>query len=353
VAAGWNFGGVALKIDNTMFSMYAKCPSLYFERYEADASLLCGVPESPLERRQTDLLALPEILNNNNGPRQGLGIELARESPSRDFGTRMHQLLHERRLDRMGFRPNGQLHSESQCPPGEFIRSPEWPSEDIEAEAQATLAAYEAHYIRDYEYIESERTSTVPLDRPCPECGGRGLAKLDIQTNQRVCRECHKIFTIHELVVKLDAVVRHGDETIGPMDTKTESKPGYNTREDWAGRTQAKIYLYALGALYPDQRVSRLVVDVVSRGSPKARRGPIFYRHDDIGSSPEGLEEAIRNVNYVADRIEAHRREGWWPANMNACKKGWERCDYFDLHVLGRSAENLRKYKPAEQYLDL
>jgi hypothetical protein len=171
-------------------------------------------------------------------------------------------------------------------------------------------------------------------------------------TDQRTCQQCGTTFTQHELVVKLDAVVRYPDGTIGPFDTKTESRQGYNTREDWSGRTQAKIYLYALGALYPEQRVSRLTVDVVSRQSPKARRPTIFYRIDDISSTPDALAEAIRNVNYVADRIEEHRKQNWWPANMNACKRGWERCDFFDLHVIGRTPESLRKYKAAEQYLD-
>jgi len=147
-------------------------------------------------------------------------------------------------------------------------------------------------------------------------------------------------------------VVRYPDGTIGPFDTKTESRQGYNTREDWAGRTQAKIYLWALARLYPEQHVSRLTVDVITRGSPKARRGPLYYRIDDIASPSDALNEAIRNVNYVADRIEYHQLTNWWPANMNACKKGWEKCDFYLIHVNGRSQENLRHYRPAEQYLD-
>jgi hypothetical protein len=250
----------------------------------------------------------------------------------------------------MGLRPSGLSEQPSS---GQYQPSPEWPNEAIESECQATLAAYEAHYVRDFEYLESERTSSVPIARNCPNCGGEAQEKLSLASDQRVCRECGQIFVIHELVVKLDAVVRYGDGTIGPFDTKTEARPGYNTREDWAGKTQAKIYLYALGALYPHERVSRLTVDVVSRASPKARRGPLFTRLDDISSTPADIQEAIRNVSAVADDIQHALRVGFWRSNMNLCKRGWEKCSYYDLHVLGRTEENLRKYKPAEAYLDI
>jgi hypothetical protein len=38
---------------------------------------------------------------------------------------------------------------------------------------------------------------------------------------------------------------------------------------------------------------------------------------------------------------------------MNICKDGWKRCDYYDLHVIGRTEANLRKFQPAEDYLGL
>jgi len=286
-------------------------------------------------------------------PTSGLnnrGIELDEPSEGRDFGTRMHQLLHERRCRQLGIsihtgkRPLGRLGTETY---------PEWPDEGIESEAQATLAAYEAHWIKDYEYLESERTSIVDLPERCPTCWSDGLRRADLPDDQQWCALCQRAFTVHQLVVKIDAVVRHDDGTIGPMDTKTESKPGYNSREDWSGRTQAKIYLSALERLYPNERVSRLVVDVVTRRSPKANRQPLFTRLDDIASTPQQLDEALRNVVHVADCIEQNRRVGWWPSNMNVCKKGWEKCDFYPLHVIGRTSENLKKYRPAEKYLEI
>jgi hypothetical protein len=337
-----------MRLDNSAFSMYMKCPLLYKEKYEA-----------------TDFVerASKDVSGGDNGGGDGgaspvasairepvfslpviqPGIELIKEREGLDFGTRFHQLLHERRRLLLCQHPVGE-------PPKP---APEWPDEAIEAEAQATLAAYEAHYIADCEYLESERTHILDLPARCPDCW-RDCSDDETSTPGRYwCKECQRAFNRHKLIVKLDAVVRHGDGTIGPFDTKTESKPGYNTREDWAGRTQAKIYLYALGALYPNERVSRLIVDVVTRGSPKARRGPVFYRHDDIGSTPEAIGDAVRNFVRVASLIEEHKRTGWWPSNMNVCKKGWERCDLYDLHILGRTEKNLAKFRPAEQYLEI
>jgi hypothetical protein len=377
-----------MRLDNSQFAAYMKCPQFWYEHYEADNSDV---------QRSRDRESLYQIQpaaegGTANGPVGVVlandadhnhrfaerGIELDEPAEGRDFGTRLHQLLHERRLRGLGFRAVGRLdklevapgtelgaslHREGNSgllgpqpsPAKEFVPTSEWPDERIESEAQATLAAYEAHYVRDYNYLESERTHIVPLDRRCPYCAGAGhrSSAPGRADDQRVCGKCAREFTMHELIVKIDAVVEHADETLGPMDTKSESKPGYNTREDWAGRTQAKAYLWALRQILPNRHVSRLVVDVVTRASPKQRRGPIFTRIDDISCAPPALEEAIRNFNYVADRIEEHRRTGFWPANMNICKRGWERCDYYLLHVDGRTEANLRKFRPAEDYLSL
>jgi hypothetical protein len=299
-----------MRLDNSAFTLYMLCPKMYYERYEADvrevrdrpqvrsenASSSAGVAEEPTE--------VPVVLR---------GIELAsRSRDGLDFGTRFHQLADHARLRKMG-----------QDAVGRELDNRDGLSEQLHAECDATFAAYEAHYLgSEYTYLESERTHVIPLPN-----------------------------SPHELVVKIDGVVRFGDGTIGPLDTKTESKPGYNFREDWAGRTQASLYLWALTQLYPKERVSRLVVDVVTRGT--ARRGPTFYRLDDISRPQESLDEAIRNVIWVCEDIEESRRTGFWRSNMNICKQGWKRCDYYDLHVYGRTLENLAKFKPAEAYLDV
>lgn len=348
-----------MRLDNSAFSLYMSCPQKYYERYEAPQDDVQRPQDGPglvqiSGTAQTDPVSqLPVAVRvasgdqNGSGGQPNRGIELDESREGLNFGTRMHQLLHERRLRRLG-QP--------------VVASAEWPDEAIESEAQATLAAYEAHYVRDYAYLESERTHIIPLERPCPRCDSdkyrdheahNAIFDSQLTEDQRECTNCGCIYSIHGLIVKLDAVVRHDDATIGPMDTKTESRSGYNTRKDWAGRTQAKAYLYALERLYPHERVSRLVVDVVSRQSPKARRPVGFYRIDDIDGTPDAIQEAIRNMNYVADRIEEHRKTGWWPSNMNACKRGWDECDFYLLHVEGRTQANLKKYRPAEIYLEV
>jgi hypothetical protein len=90
---------------------------------------------------------------------------------------------------------------------------------------------------------------------------------------------------------------------------------------------------------------------VVTRGT--ARRAPSFNRLDDIARPPDALDEAIRNVIWVCEDVEASRRSGFWRSNMNICKDSWKRCDYYDLHVYGRTPENLAKFQPAEEYLDV
>jgi hypothetical protein len=287
--------------------MYSQCPKMYYERYEcADLSGVSSVgPTESVGTNEASTTSIPANLR---------GIELSsRDRTSLEFGSRFHQLVEQQRLGYLS------------RPVPEY---PEVPDSRIESECQATFAAYEAHYLPEpLRFLEAEKVHVLKL--PLSETG-----------------------TQHELAVKLDAVVRHADTTIGPLDTKTEGATSQNnTRESWAGRTQASLYLWALKQLYPNETVSRLVVDVVTRGTSK--RGPVFRRMDDIDRPQGALDEAIKNVVAVCEDIELARRTGFWRSNMNICKDGWKRCDYYDLHVIGRTEANLRKFQPAEDYLGL
>jgi hypothetical protein len=303
-----------LRLDNSAFTLYMICPQKYFERYEYEMPpLQLDIPANVEGGGMAKACDVSGTSGGNpaseNAPSPSTpGIEIiARSREGLDFGTRFHQLYENRSRELLGL--------------GVKIY-PEWPDNAIEDECQACWAAYEAHYPSEpFEVLSCERTEAIRIPG-----------------------------TDHELVVKLDRAVRFADRTIGPMDLKTESTPGYNTRESWAGRTQASLYLWALAQLYPRENVSRLVVDIVTRGNSK--RAPTFTRLDDISRPPSALEEAVHNVAYVCDRIESHRRSGFWPANMNICKDGWRRCEYFDLHVYGKTDANLRLYRPAEAYLD-
>ena len=295
-----------MRLDNSAFSAYMRCPKLYYERYEAADFL--GVHRGLLSNvARTG--GVPTDAEPPDGPLvRTPGLQLRADRAGLQFGTRFHQLseLEHRRL--LGL-------------PAKSYQ--ELTDGQLESECQATWARYEAHWIGDpLKILATETTHIIEI----PE-------------------------TPHELVVKIDDVVGFPDGSIGPKDLKTESVPGHNYRENWAGRTQASLYLWALTQLYPGEKVSRLVVDVVTRGSPK--KSPTFYRLDDISRPPDALADAIRNVARVCEEIERHRREGWWPSNMNACKEHWRKCDMYDLHVLGRTEGNLALYEPAEQYLDI
>lgn len=290
-----------MKLDNSAFSAYMKCPRLYFERYEAQDF----ISNAPGSSSRPDGPAVPEATAL---PILRPGLQLRADRAGLQFGTRFHQLSECAHRQLLGL------------PAREY---PELADGQLEDEVHATWARYEAHWVGDpLKILATEATSVIPI----PE-------------------------TKHELVVKIDDVVQFPDGTIGPKDLKTEGTPGHNFRENWAGRTQASLYLWALQKLYPGEKVSRLVVDVITRGSPK--RSPAFYRLDDISRPQAALDDAIRNVARVGDEIERHRREGWWPSNMNVCKDSWRKCDMYELHVLGRTEANLRLYEPAEAYLDI
>lgn len=93
-----------------------------------------------------------------------------------------------------------------------------------------------------------------------------------------------------------------------------------------------------------------MVIDVVTRGS--AKFPPSFRRMDDISQSDESQADAVRNVAYVAEEIARCREQRWWPSNRNSCVDPFgQRCEYYPLHVIGRTDANLRLYKPAEDYL--
>jgi hypothetical protein len=291
-----------VRIDGSAFTKFRFCGLAYKERYEeVHPSVL--VPQPQPNGNQLPILDL-----DTRALEPPRGLVSLQPTPDRDFGTRFHQLVanHRRRLAGL---PE--------------VQYPEWPDEDIELECRAIWAQYQAHYaIEPWRFLSVERTEHVPIPG-----------------------------TPHELTVRIDAVVGFDDDTIGPLDTKTEKHGSRaNTRESWASRTQAALYLWACQRLYPQETVSRMAVDVVTRGSPKFP--PAFRRMDDIAPSLEQRDDAVRNVVAVADEIVRCRQEGWWSSNRNSCVEWTGRpCEYFPLHVLGRTDANLRLYRPAEDYL--
>lgn len=246
---------------------------------------------------------------------QAVGLELANESADgRLFGSRMHELLHEYRAKLAG------------KPIAEFAPCA---SSAIESEAQICFAAYQAAYpVEPFEVIEAEQTRVVPLP------GGK-----------------------HELVVKLDALVRskaHG--CLQVLDTKTQSRASSNNDpEHWAARPQVSLYLYAARILYPTEEVSdEIILDLIRRQSPKGQAGPEFHR-DSPRRSEHQIDKAVRDICWVADQIESMRASGYYPAFEDACKMGNWKCSYYNLHVIEGAREDLLKryFKPAEPYLEV
>jgi hypothetical protein len=276
-----------MRIDNSMAKAWRKCPLEYYEKYIAKYT-------------GSELV----------------GIETARgNTTARDFGKRMHELLHEHRE------------------PGIKPVFPEAPDAAIEAEAQSTFAAYLAHYpVEPFTVVQAERTQVVPL--------------FDSMKRER-----------HQLIVKLDTLVRNRQGELQVLDVKTQNRASNNNdAEHWAARPQVALYVYAARLLYPKEKVSdEVIIDLIRRQSDKGLVGPEFHREHPRRNALQ-IHEAVLDLIWVADRIEEMERSGFWPTNRDACKVGNWKCDYFDLHNFATEAraDILRKsYKPAEPYLEL
>src|ERR1051326_4761031 len=111
-----------MQIDNSQFTMYMRCPKMWWERYEAkyaaEALSINSRRGSGTSSNAPPVVAapaatgeLPAVVGTlgqagefpifqPGGTLQG--IELDEPSEGRDFGTRFHQLLHERRLRQLG-----------------------------------------------------------------------------------------------------------------------------------------------------------------------------------------------------------------------------------------------------------
>ncbi len=205
--------------------------------------------------------------------------------------------------------------------------------EALETEAQEMIAAYAAHYpAESFEVIDVERTWELPLP------GGR-----------------------HSASGKFDGFVRGNADPYLPgklylLEHKTEKRGSKaNLPESWAARSQVGIYQWAGEQIYGEE-IAGIILDVLTRRSDAGRIGPSF-RRDTLSRTREDCELAIANLNWTADQIERCREE-WngaiWPQDRNnCCVNGW-RCDFYNLHVFGRSDFELQQhFQPTEKYLDL
>jgi hypothetical protein len=214
---------------------------------------------------------------------------------------------------------------------------PECADPVVEAEAQAMLAAYKAHYPVQvdangipFKFIEAEKFFEVPIPG-----------------------------TKHTYMGEWDGIVRMEDTgRIKIFETKTEKRGSKaNTPQAWACKPQVALYRWAAEHVYGEP-CDGIVLNVMTRQSPKGEVGPTF-RRDNLERSDAQIADAIANLTYFADKIEEMEakfgKDGCWPQNRENCFNdltGWP-CDFHALHILGRTPENLTQYQEAKEYLAL
>jgi len=294
-----------LKIDNSQMQAFWYCPQKWEERYV-----------------------------NNLEPR-------VRDTSSLEFGTRMHQLLEDRHLDQQGL-------------PQRWVDSGGLTSE-LEAEAQLTFEAYCAYYPEEpWDVVAVEQYFEVPLLREqCPHCQSR---RLGVFEESPYCFECEQWFADHIYNGEFDAIVRMKDSgRLYILETKTESRSSKsNSPEAWISRSQVGLYQWAAEKIYGEE-FEGIILNVISRQSPKGNCAPCF-RRDTLHRTKAQQLDAVKNIIWVADQIEAMQRIGFFPSNRNNCVTGYGwKCDFHDLHVTpeGRPSDELIqiRFKQAEQYL--
>lgn len=291
-----------MKIDNSRAKTWWRCPLEYWERY----------------------------VNN---------IEPVGKRDAGNFGTRVHQLLECRHREMAG----------REAP--EFVQL-EDPS--LEAEAQATFAAYEAHYPEEPFEVEGvEEYFEVPIGEKRCYCkytaGYRGQMMVE-------CEACHGEGTVpkHLYCGEFDAIIRMKDSgRLRVLETKTERRGSKTNLPDaWQQKSQVGLYLWAAQQVYGEQ-FEGIILNIITRQSPKGQERPAF-RRDELHRSPAQQAEAVRNITWIADQIEGCGASGFWPSNRNNCVSEWGwKCDYWALHSTEERSEELVqiKYRQAEEYL--
>lgn len=264
-------------------------------------------------------------------------LEPDRKSDALSFGTRVHQLLECRHL----------LLAGRDIPDFPPLEDPA-----LEAEAQLTFAAYEAHYPEEpFEVVDVERYFEVPVGQ-CRECSWKKGFK-EVQGYCESHYDNHNPYR-HTYCGEFDAIVRMKDSgRLRVLETKTERRGSKDNLPDaWIVKSQVGLYQYAAEQIY-NEPIEAIILNVITRQSPKGQERPSF-RRDNLYRSPAQQREAVRNLVWVADRIEECRRDGFFPANRNNCVSGfgWH-CPYYDLHATEERSEELvkAKFRPAEKYL--
>lgn len=275
--------------------------------------------------------------------RYGNNLEPRGDRPALDFGTRMHQLLEVRH--------RGSMQLEVLPMVADF---PPLPDIGLESEAQLTFAAYEAHYPTEpFDVVSVEEYFEVPVGR-CKNCAFWGEKG---KWEAREPCECHYNSPSynHTYCGEFDAIVRMRESgRLRLFETKTEARNSKaNLPASWQQKTQVSLYLFAAQQIYGEE-FEGILLNVITRQSPAGREPPIFRR--DLLERTRGQQtEAIKNLVWIADNIEACKKADFFPANRNECigRYGFS-CEYLFLHQNeGRPTEELiqLKFQTAKEYL--
>jgi hypothetical protein len=167
---------------------------------------------------------------------------------------------------------------------------------------------------------------------------------------------CEQVFELsipdskHTYTGRFDVIIRDkATRKLQIMETKTEKAGSKrNLPKAWTARTQASLYTYAAQKVYGEQ-VDTVLLNVCTKASPKGQVGPSF-RRDTLYRSPAQIAEAIKDLQYVANQIDALEGKEF-PANRNNCTSdfGWD-CEFWNLHNIGRSPEQLEQFVTIEPY---
>lgn len=296
-------------IDNSAAQDFRFCPWYYYERYIKEGTGLESISDK-----------------ETYGP-----LEL---------GSRVHELLEEHY--------KGQL---------KYAASPD---EKLEEEAQWIMQAYRARYPQEnFEVLDVEKTFKVALPDYCPKCYNKDNLHYGaiIPAEEILCNECGTFFlpSRHVMTGKIDLFYRQNDELF-IMDHKTEKRSSKsNLPQKWAARDQGTQYLWAAEKIY-GQSINRFIVNILRRPSPAGREGPEFPDRQRIERTEIQIETALRDLVYVADRIEEMKAtfgDKPWPAHRENCYT-WGPCEFYQVHLYGWSdAIRKHKFQNRKPYLDL
>ena len=278
-------------------------------------------------------------------------LEPAWEREYLEFGRRIHELQAEH-------------YAASSGGAATVAPTPPSASEKVEAEAQAMMATYKQFYpVEPFLVLDVEKTHVVQVVADvCEQCGC--LEGEPYKTDDKLwyCRHCGGLSNRlrHQYAFKADLLAQDAKTGLGHViDHKSEKRGSYsNTDRAWAGRYQVSLYQWASRQIRPGLEMGPIIINVLTRQSPKGKEGPLFNRLRPF-RTPEQEREALAWLVRTADLITQCDKTGHWPANRANCFEGKYACDYFEIHNdYGEGTPDLEKliqikFKKAVPYLEL